>query len=105
MTGRNVVRPFSHASHRLDRAFDPACSVRRSRPKRRQPAGDSDHLGEPRAVRLAVAGCYAGARDNTISETKSISHVHPSSAGGDVSQGHHHRRSGWFAPWIRPPGD
>jgi hypothetical protein len=104
MTRRMLVGPFSHASHCLDRALDPACRVRRSGSNRRQPAGhpDSDHFDEPRPVRLTIPDTVGVA--DTIPEAKPISDVHPASAGGDVRQGDHRRRSGWIASWIRPPG-
>jgi hypothetical protein len=103
MTRRMLVGPFSHASHRLDRAFGLARRMRRSRSKR-QSAGysDSDHLGAPHPVNLTVsdAVAVASALAETSPETKPISHLHFSSDGGHVSQGHDRRRSRWFAPWI-----
>ena len=99
MTRRMLVGPFSHASHRLDRAFGLARRMRRSRSKR-QSAGysDSDHLGAPHPASLTVTVAFAVAE--TSPETKPISNLHFSSDGGHVSQGHDRRRPRWFAPWI-----
>lgn len=98
MTRRMLVGPFSHASHRLDSAFDLACRMWRSGSKRKQRDGDSDHVGEPGPVRLtvtdavAVAIALADTIPETIPETKPIANVHFSSDGGDISQGHDRRR-------------
>ena len=100
MTPRMLVGPFSHASHRLDRAFGLAGGLRHIGSHRRQPAGDydSDHLGEPHPASLTVTVAFAVAE--TSPETKPISNLHFSSDGGHVSQGHDRRRPRWFAPWI-----
>jgi hypothetical protein len=92
MTRRMPVGPLWHASHRLDRAFDPAGGLRHFGSHWRQPAGDSDseRLGEPRPVRLTVTDAIAVAV--AVAETKPISNVHASSDGGDISQGDDRRR-------------
>lgn len=94
MTWRVLVGPSSHASHRLDSAFDLACRMWRNESKRKQPDGDSDsdHIGEPGPVSITVTDAVAVALADTIPETKPISNVHFASDGGDIGQGDDRRR-------------
>jgi hypothetical protein len=63
-------------------------SSRHSRSNRRQPAGNSNHLGEPFTERLALVVPYTGTY--TIPETKPVSNVHVSSARRHISPSDNH---------------
>ena len=84
VAARVLMKPFSHAIRGLDCTFHAGCRLRHSRSNRRQPAGNSNHLGEPFTERLALAV------PSTITETKPVSNVHLSSARRYISPGDNH---------------